>query len=132
MGCDFACAVGSNLPCLPKSATKALLSRIYFRTDSHGDGLVNRSTPPSRMDSTGNCTPLHRNGGFLTVSELADRLGWDTKTIYSLTRRRRANRGLLPLPHKKVGRKLYFEWDKVVEWLNRQPGVELPERGKQA
>jgi hypothetical protein len=60
---------------------------------------------------------------LLTVSELALRLRCTIKEIYSLTRRRRMNRGLLPLPHRKVGRKLLFVWREVETWLDKQPGV---------
>ncbi len=117
-----------------KSLVKAALSRVYVLPDRiKGDGLINRLESPNPANLAENrdphCAGLRTKGGFLTVGELANRLGWDTKTVYSFTRRRRANRGLLPLPHKKIGRTLYFEWDKVVEWFHRQPGVELPEKG---
>lgn len=63
---------------------------------------------------------------LLTVKDVADRLKCTVAEVYSLTRRRRANRGLLPLPHRKIGRKLYFVWHDVVTWMNVQPGFELP------
>jgi len=63
---------------------------------------------------------------LMTVEEVADRLRCKVSEVYSLTRQRRTNRGLLPLPHRKVGRLLMFVWHDVVDWLNSQPGFELP------
>ncbi len=82
-------------------ATKALLSRIYVMRDR---------------------SPLRDGDDLLTISELAVRLRCRVKEIYSLTRRRRANRGLLPLPHRKVGRRLLFSWRDVQDWLDKQSG----------
>ena len=66
------------------------------------------------------------NDELLTIQEVAERMKCSVQEVYSLTRRRRANRGLLPLPHRKIGRKLYFVWHDVVAWMNAQPGFELP------
>lgn len=62
------------------------------------------------------------NDELLTVEEVVQRLKCRVSDVYSLTRRRRANRGLLPLPHRKVGKRLYFVWHDLVQWLNSQPG----------
>jgi hypothetical protein len=83
-------------------ATKALLSRVYVK-----------------------CHRSSSDEDLLTVGELATRLRCQVKEIYSLTRRRRANRGLLPLPHRKVGRRLLFSWRDVQKWLDAQPGAKL-------
>jgi hypothetical protein len=124
----------AQVPELPKSLINAMLSRLYVRTNRmKGDGLGNRSTPPTPINSIGDSTVLHKNGGLerpLSLEDLSRMTGWTRQEIYSLTRRRRANRGLLPLPHKKRGRKLIFFWSAVLEWIKRQPGADLPEKGK--
>ena len=68
---------------------------------------------------------------LLTIEEVAARLKCTVAEIYSLTRQRRTYRGLLQLPHRKVGRRLMFVWHDVVDWMNLQKGYELPEGGQQ-
>ena len=59
---------------------------------------------------------------LLTIAEVAERLRTDVAHIYSLTRARRLHRGLQPMPHRKVGRVLYFRWGEIEQWLDNQPG----------
>jgi hypothetical protein len=67
---------------------------------------------------------------WLTIEEVASRMGKSVTEVYSLTRKRREARGLLRLPHRKSGRRLVFNWPDVVRWLNAQPGYELPTGGE--
>jgi len=59
---------------------------------------------------------------LLTPSELSSRLKVPKSWLYEQTRRRGRVRSADPLPHRKMGRYLRFEWSEVMGWLDRQKG----------
>lgn len=61
---------------------------------------------------------------LLSVDELAARLKTKKNSIYQLTRRRAGRPLVDPLPAVKIGREICFRWCDVVEWFERQTGVE--------
>jgi excisionase family DNA binding protein len=62
------------------------------------------------------------DGEWLTVEELCTWLKLTSTEVYALTRNRRAARGLQPIPHRRVGRKLMFRRSEIETWLDSQPG----------
>lgn len=50
------------------------------------------------------------NKSLLNIEQAADFLGLSKQTIYSYTSERK-------IPHLKRGKKLYFEEEKLIEWL---------------
>jgi excisionase family DNA binding protein len=54
---------------------------------------------------------------ILTADEVAGLLGLDRKTVYDAARRGQ-------IPHRRVGRRLLFERQTIVDWL-RNPSVTL-------
>lgn len=57
---------------------------------------------------------------ILTPAELAARLKVPTSWVYEQTRVRGRMRNADPLPHRKMGRYLRFQWPEVADWLDRQ------------
>ena len=62
------------------------------------------------------------DGEWLTVEDLCTWQKWTPNEVYAMSRTRRAARGLQPLPHRRVGRKLIFRRSEVEAWLDSQPG----------
>ncbi len=60
---------------------------------------------------------FHDGDELLDIAAVAKRLGIPKGTVYELTRHRSRIHGD-PLPHFKVGRRLKFNWSKVVGWLD--------------
>ena len=54
---------------------------------------------------------------LLDINQVAARLGVPKSTVYELTRHRAHVRHDNPLPAFKVGRRLKFNWTKVMAWL---------------
>ncbi len=58
--------------------------------------------------------------GILTPEQLAERLQVPVSWVYEQTRHRGQVRNTDPLPYRKMGRYLRFNWNEVKEWLDRQ------------
>jgi hypothetical protein len=56
---------------------------------------------------------------ILTPQQVAERLQVKPSWVYEQTRNRSSVRNADPLPHMKVGLYLRFDWQDVLEWLER-------------
>ena len=54
---------------------------------------------------------------LLDIRQIAARLGIPKSTVYELTRARGTVRHSHPLPHFKIGRRLRFNWSRVLDWI---------------
>jgi excisionase family DNA binding protein len=57
---------------------------------------------------------------ILTPKQVAERLQVKPSWVYEQTRDRAGVRNPDPLPHIKLGKYLRFDWQDVLEWLERQ------------
>ena len=54
---------------------------------------------------------------IVDIEGLEDRMPFTRHQIYKFIRRPES-----PLPHKKIGKKLYFDLERVDRWFDQQPG----------
>ena len=54
---------------------------------------------------------------IVNIEKLSERSPFSKNQIYKLVKR-----PVDPLPHKKIGRNLYFDLEKVYRWFDSQPG----------
>ncbi len=59
---------------------------------------------------------------ILTPTQVAERLQVKPSWVYEQTRERAEVRNPDPLPYIKMGRYLRFDWNDVLEWLERRKG----------
>jgi predicted DNA-binding transcriptional regulator AlpA len=93
-------------------------------------GFVNRNSSVSTSECGAfklHCTQFAHKGAFhtpmdeiLTPSQVAERLQVKPSWVYEQTRVRAEVRNADPLPHMKMGRYLRFDWEDVVDWLERR------------
>jgi predicted DNA-binding transcriptional regulator AlpA len=57
---------------------------------------------------------------ILTPAQVAERLQVKPSWVYEQTRERAEVRNADPLPHIKMGRYLRFDWQDILDWLERQ------------
>ncbi len=69
---------------------------------------------------------------ILTPTQVAARLQVKPSWVYEQTRERAEVRNADPLPHIKMGRYLRFDWQDVLDWLERRKGDMRPCRLKHA
>ncbi len=61
---------------------------------------------------------------MLEIQELCEEFPFTRHQVYKLVRRVKS-----PLPHKKIGRNLYFDKDKIWKWFDMQPGKDIDDIG---
>lgn len=60
---------------------------------------------------------MSESASLLSVEQLAEFLGVSVLTVHGLTRNRARVRDAHPIPHLRIGKRVYFRRESVLAWL---------------